>query len=89
MRDTSPEMERQFVEMMMRRSGQERLKMGFSMFNMARRQVVASIKMSKPKADGKEIRKDLFLRFYGEDFPLETQEKIFRQIERISEEPKF
>ncbi len=51
MRDTSPEMERQFVEMMMRRSGQERLK--------------------------------------GEDFPPETQEKIFRQIERISEESKF
>ncbi len=89
MRDTSPEMERQFVEMMMRRTGQERLKMGFSMFNMARRQVVASIKMSKPNADGKEIRKDIFLRFYGEDFPPETQQKIFRQIERVFEESKF
>ena len=65
MRDTSPEMERQFVEMMMRRSGQERLKMGFSMFNMARRQVVASIKMSKPDADGKEIRKE---KTYSFDF---------------------
>jgi len=42
-------MERQFVEMMMRRSGQERLKMGFSMFNLTRKQVVASIKMNKPK----------------------------------------
>ena len=89
MRDTSPEIERKFIEMMMRRSGQERLKMGFSMFNLARKQVVASIKMNKPNADRKEIRKDIFLRFYGQDFPPETQEKIFRQIERISEESKF
>ena len=89
MRDTSLEIERKFMEMMMRRSGQERLRMGFSMFNMARRQVVASIKMNKPNADRKEIRKDIFLRFYGQDFPPETQEKIFRQIERISEESKF
>lgn len=86
MRDTSPEMERQFVEMMMRRSGQERLRMGFSMFNMARRQVVASIKMNKPNADRKEIRKDIFLRFYGQDFPPEDQEKILRQIGSMSEE---
>ena len=89
MRDTSPEIEKQFIAMMMRRSGQERLRMGFSMFNMARRQVVASIKMNKPNADRKEIRKGIFLRFYGQDFPPETQEEIFRQIERISEESKF
>jgi hypothetical protein len=88
-RDTSPEIERKFIDMMMKRSGQERLKMGFSMFNMARRQVVAFIKMNKPNADRKEIRKDIFIRFYGQDFPPETQEKIFRQIERISEESKF
>ena len=89
MRDTSPEIEKQFITMMMERSGQERLKMGFSMFNLARKQVVASIKMNKPNADMKEIRKGIFLRFYGQDFPPETQEKIFRQIERITEESKF
>lgn len=76
MRDTNPEIEERFVEMMMRRSGQERLRMGFSMFNMARRQVVASIKMNKPNADRKEIRKGIFLRFYGQDFSVEDQKKI-------------
>jgi len=37
----------------------------------------------------KEIRRSLFIRFYGQDFPPEAQEEIFRQIERISEESKF
>ncbi len=82
MRDTNPEIEERFVEMMMRRSGQERLRMGFSMFNMARRQVVASIKMNKPNADKKEIRKGIFLRFYGQDFSVEDQKKILPRIER-------
>ncbi len=38
--------ESRFLEMMMKKSGQERLKMGFSMFDMARKQVVASIKLN-------------------------------------------
>ena len=42
MNDTSPEIESRFNEMLMKKSGQERMKMGFSMFNMARRQVVSS-----------------------------------------------
>jgi hypothetical protein len=65
MKDTSPEMESRFNEMMMKKSGEERLKMGFSMFDMARRQIVASVKMNKPDADIKDIRREIFLRFYG------------------------
>lgn len=37
MKDTSLEMESYFIELIMKKSGQERLKMGFSMFDMARR----------------------------------------------------
>lgn len=64
MNDTSVGIEYRFQGMMMKKSGQERLKMGFSMFNMARRQVVASIKIDNPNADIKEIRRRIFLRFY-------------------------
>ena len=42
MKDTDILVESRFLEMMMERSGQERMKMGFSMFDMARRQVIAS-----------------------------------------------
>jgi len=63
-RDTNPEIGKQFIEMIMRRSGQERLKMGFSMFNLARKQALASIRRNNPMAGTEEIRKELFSRFY-------------------------
>ena len=80
MNDTVPEIESRFHQMMMKKSGQERLKMGFSMFNVARRQVEASIKVNKPNADIRDIRKGIFLRFYGHEFSPEEQEKILNRI---------
>lgn len=76
MNDTNPEIEARFFKMMMEKSGQERMKMGFSMFNMARLQVIASIKRNNPDADLQEIRRELFLRFYGNDFSPQEREKI-------------
>lgn len=55
--------------------------MGFSMFEMARSQVLASIARQTPNADPREIRRKLFLRFYGADFTPEEREKILAQIE--------
>jgi hypothetical protein len=80
MKDTSPEMESYFNELIMKKTGQERLKMGFSMFDMARRQVLASILKDNPNADPGEIRREIFLRFYGQDFPPAEQERILAQI---------
>ena len=75
MNDTNPEIEKRFREMIMERSGEERLKMGFSMFNMARRQVISSIKRDNPDANIQEIKKEIFLRFYGQDFSSEERKK--------------
>ena len=80
MNDTAPEIEALFNQMMMKKSGQERLQMGFSMFNMARRQVTAAIRKNKPDADVVEIRREIFLRFYGNDFSQEEQKKILNRI---------
>ena len=80
MNDTVPAIESRFHQMMMKKSGEERLKMGFSMFNVARRQVEASIKVNKPNADIRDIRKGIFLRFYGHEFSPEEQEKILKRI---------
>jgi len=82
MKDTSPQVESRFIEMLMKKSGQERMMLGFSMFDMARRQVIASIKMDNPDADVKEIRKGIFLRFYGHEFSPEEQRKILERIQR-------
>jgi hypothetical protein len=80
MNDTCPEVESRFNEMMMKKSGQERLKIGFSMFNMARSQVAASITMYKPDADINDIRSGIFLRFYGDEFAPDERAKILAKI---------
>lgn len=83
MNDTSPSVEDIFLKMMMKKSGQERMMMGFSMFEMARRQVVASVKMNNPDADVKDIRRGIFLRFYGQDFSPEEREKILSKLDTV------
>ena len=80
MKDTSPEIEVLFYQMMMKKSGQERMMMGFSMFDMARMQVEAGIRANKPDATIQEIKREIFLRFYGQEFSLEEQEKILKRI---------
>lgn len=80
MTDTDLLIESRFLEMVMKKSGQERLKMGFSMFDMARKQVVASIKMDNPQSSKSDIKRELFLRFYGQDFSPEEQKKILSQL---------
>lgn len=78
--DTDPFIASQFLEMIMKKSGEERLRMGFSMCAMARRQVVASIKRDNPNACINDIKKGIFLSFYGQDFSLEEQEKILNKL---------
>ena len=79
MKDTSPAVQRQFREMIMKKSGQERLLMGFSMFDMARNIVISSIKTKNQNADSKAILSEIFLRFYGSDFPNNNKE-ILKEI---------
>ncbi len=68
MNDTSPEIKRRFRQMIMARSGAERLIMGASMFDAARAMVLASL----PKdLSEDELKRRLFERIYGapmEDF---------------------
>jgi hypothetical protein len=47
---------------------------------MARRQIMASVEMNKPDADVKHIRKEIFLRFYGEEFSKKERERILNRI---------
>ena len=80
MNDTDEKTQNLFNAMIMSKSGQERLAMGFSMFNMARRQVIASIMQDNPHADASEIKKGIFLRYYGQDFSPEEQKKILKRL---------
>jgi hypothetical protein len=64
MRDTSPEMEAKFAELMMQRSGEERMRMADSMFVTAREIVLSSL---PPDLSDVERRIALAERFYGDE----------------------
>ncbi len=80
MNDTSPEIERRFREMLLQRSGEERLKMGCSMHATAQALVRASALEKDPQASPADLRRALFLRFYNHDFDPEAREKILRAL---------
>lgn len=85
MNDTSPEFERKYRELLLQRSGAERLKMGCSMFSTARALVVASILEKDPAASPARVREQVFLRFYGHEFGAETRERIAMRLRGTEE----
>ena len=72
MNDTPAAFEDRFRKMLLKRSGEERLKMGCSMHATARALVKASI----PEKDPIAVNRALFLRFYGDDFEPKQRKKI-------------
>jgi hypothetical protein len=84
MNDTDPRMEKKMMEMMMSRTASERFEMGCSMFDFAKEIVVSSIKQKNPGISRQELRKEIFLRFYGDDFSPEQREKIIDHLNQTT-----
>ena len=76
MNDTPPAIERRFRRMLLERSGEERLKMGCSMHATARALAKASLLEKNPGSHPAELKRLLFLRFYGADFDPEQRNRI-------------
>ena len=81
--DTDPGAEKKYNEMMRSKSAQERALMGFSMFNMAKQVIISSIFDKCPNADETTIRRELFLRFYGDDFDEVQKHLIVKYLSQI------
>jgi hypothetical protein len=75
-KDTPPVIERKFRQMLMKRSGAERLKMGCSMHATAQALAKAWISQQHPSARPAELKRLLFLHFYGTDFRPEERKRI-------------
>ncbi len=82
MRDTSPEMEARFRAMLLARSGEERLKMGCSMHAFSQQLVRASVLANTPQMTAADLRRAMFLRFYGSDFDVQTRERILSALKQ-------
>lgn len=78
MTDTSPEIQLMINEIYKRKSGEDKLLMALDMCDTAREIVISSLKAG---ITDKEIRKKLFLRFYGNDFNEFERKKILARID--------
>ena len=81
MNDTHPDIAIRFRDLMMSKSGEERLLMGFSMYDAAREIVRSAILAQRPDITPEEMRKEIFLRFYGQEFSQADREKISKEIQ--------
>jgi hypothetical protein len=75
-KDTPAVIERKFRQMLMKRSGEERLKMGCSMHATAQALAKAWISQQHPGARPAELKRLLFLHFYGTDFEPDERKRI-------------
>ncbi|MCJ7666138.1 MAG: hypothetical protein MUO59_05315 [Actinobacteria bacterium] len=66
-----------YKKLMAKKSGQEKILMGFSMFGFSSRFLLNSF---KDKIPPKELKKSVFLRLYKNDFDRYQQNKILKYL---------
>jgi len=62
------------------KSPEQRLIMGCSMFNFSKHLVINAILRQTPNLTPFELRAELFLKFYGNEFDAQQSEKIIRYL---------
>ena len=80
MNDTTPEIAARYKKLIMSKSGEERLLMGCSMYDTARKIVLSAIRNNNPAITNTEIKRQIFLRFYGHEFQPSDKEKILAKL---------
>ncbi len=82
MKDTSDKIWSQYHKMIMQKSGEERLLMGCSMFDTAKEIVKSSLLSKSPKQDPLDLKRNIFLRFYGHEYNERQLNKIMMSLEK-------
>ena len=78
--DTHPDVVIQFRDLMMSKTGQQRLLMGCSMYDTAKQIVRSAIYNNRPEITEEEVKKEIFLRFYGKEFGRADREKFLSAL---------
>ena len=76
MDDTPPEIQEKVRELIRAKTPEERLKMGCSMYDFSKSLIIRSILEKSPGLSPAALKRELFLRFYGNDFDPERRQKI-------------
>jgi len=80
MKDTSPEMEKIQRDLIMAKTPGERFLMAIEMFEMAKTMVENAVRSQHKDFDEKQVKREVFRRFYLNDFSPEEMEKILAQL---------
>ena len=83
MNDTDPKIELKIKELMMKKSPEERLKMGCSMFSFSKAIVQSSILQETENVQPSNLKEKLFLRFYANDMDEKKKKKIAAYFSRL------
>lgn len=70
-------------EMIRRKTPGERLEMGCSMYDFSKTLVVRALLEERPHLSPAELRGELFLRFYGNDFNPPAHQKILTHLREV------
>lgn len=84
MNDTSPLMEKKMRELILKKTPSERVLMGCSMYETSRYLIKRFILENNPSISEKELRVEMFLKFYKDDFSAEECEKIVKHLREVS-----
>ena len=66
-----------YKKMLREKSGEERMMMGFSMFQFSTKILLSSLKEKSPAGD---LKKNIFTRLYGNDFDDKKKEEIIKYL---------
>jgi hypothetical protein len=80
MNDTTPEIAPLYRNLIMNKTGEERLLMGCSMYDTAKQIVRSAIYNNRPQITDEEMKKEIFLRFYGKEFSRDDREKFLSAL---------
>jgi len=80
MDDTPTKIKELYNEMLLSKSPLDRLRMASRMYDSVKKLAISGILMEKKHLDPPRLRKELFLRIYGNDFPAAERERIMKKI---------
>lgn len=81
MKDTGSKVSERLAALYSSLPGRRRLEMACGMFDDAKALALAGIRAREPHADPKELRRRLFLRLFGSDFPPHRIRRILARLE--------
>ena len=84
MLDTHPEITVRYRNMMMHKSGEQRLRMGCSMYDASRQIVRSAILERNADITEAEMKREIFLRFYGHEFSRDERDRLFQHWRQSS-----